>query len=108
MEKTDVQKFTTPKGLSVSKALQKIGRGTASAVSRMTGRPIKSVLTSLQTLHQQSKIHIGDYEINKRKQVARIWYWGDGDDKREPSTIEHKDGFTPRLDEAAAWLRNPV
>jgi len=94
--------------LSVGKALQKIGRGTASAISRMTGRPIKSVLLSIHTLHTQSKIHVGDYEVNKRGQVSRVWYWGDGDDVREPNIVRHSDGFTPHADIAAAWLRNPI
>ena len=94
--------------LSVGKALQKIGRGTASAISRMTGRPIKSVLLSIHTLHTQSKIHVGDYEVNKRGQVSRVWYWGDGDDVREPNIVRHSDGFTPHADIAAAWLRNSV
>jgi hypothetical protein len=90
--------------LSVGKALQKIGRGTASAISKMTGRPIKSVLLSIHTLHTQSKIHVGAYERNNRGQVSKVWYWGDGDDKREPNIVKHKDNFIPRPDEAAAWL----
>jgi len=94
--------------LSVGKALQKIGRGTASAISRMTGRPIKSVLLSIHTLHTQSKIHVGDYEVNKRGQVAKVWVWGDGDDAREPVMRNDKVAFIPRPDEAAAWLRNPT
>lgn len=108
MDKTDIQKFTTPKSLSVSKALQKVGRGSASAMARITGRPIKSVLSTLKTLHDRSKIHIGEYEINRRGQVTRIWFWGDGDDKREPVIVGNKQAFIPRPDVAAAWLRNPV
>jgi hypothetical protein len=59
-------------------------------------------------LYITNKVHIGSYEINKRGKVSRVWYWGDGDDAREPSIIKHSDGFIPRPDEAAAWLRNPV
>jgi hypothetical protein len=93
--------------LSVGKALQKIGRGTASALVKLTGRPIKSVLSTLKTLHNRSKIHVGDYELNKRGQASRVWVWGDGDDKLEPATLKHKDGFIPHPDIAAAWLNNP-
>ena len=105
---SEIQKFTTPKGLSVSKALQKVGRGSASAMARITGRPIKSVLSTLKALHNQSKIHVGEYEINRRGQVTRIWFWGDGDDKREPVIVDNKQAFIPRPDVAAAWLRNPI
>ena len=108
MDKTDISKVTTVKGSTVAKVLQKVNRATVNTLVQLTGRPIKSVLSTLKTLHQQSKIHIGAYEINKRNQASRVWYWGDGDDAREPSTVEHKDGFIPRPDEAAAWLRNPI
>ena len=108
MEKTDVPKFTTPKGLSVSKALQKVGRGSASAMARITGRPIKSVLSTLKTLHDRSKIHIGAYILNKRGQASRVWFWGDGDDAREPVMLGNNEVFIPRPDTAAAWLRNPI
>lgn len=103
-----IPKFTTVKGSTVSKVLQQVNHATVSTLVQLTGRPIKSVLSTLKTLHQQSKIHIGGYEINKRNQVSRVWHWGDGDDAREPSTIKHMDGFIPRPDEAAAWLRNPI
>ena len=108
MTTTDIPKSTTVKGSTVSKVLQKVGHATASKVVKLSGRPIKSVLSTLKTLHQQSKIHVGDYEINKRGQVSRVWYWGDGDDVREPNIVRHKDGFIPHADVAAAWLRNPV
>jgi hypothetical protein len=113
MGKTDVPKFTAPEKIpansaTVSKMLQKHGHATASRLVKLTNRPIKSVLSTLRTLHDRSKIHVGAYERNKRGQVAKVWYWGDGDDVREPSTIEHKNGFIPRPDEAAAWLRNPI
>ena len=107
MEKSDAQKLTI-KGSTVAKMLQKNGRATASSLVQLTGKPIKSVLSTLKTLHDRSKIHIGAYEINSRNQASRVWYWGDGDDAREPSNVKHKDGFIPRPDEAAAWLRNPT
>jgi hypothetical protein len=97
------------KNLTVAKMLQSNGGATASMLVKLTGRPMKSVLSTLKTLHDRSKIHIGSYEINKRNQASRIWVWGDGDDARESqSHILHKEGFIPRPDEAAAWLRNPI
>jgi hypothetical protein len=108
MDKTEIPKFTTVKGSTVAKVLQKVGHATASKVVKLSGRPIKSVLSTLKTLHQQSKIHVGAYEFNKRGQVSRVWYWGDGDDAREPVMVGSKEVFVPRPDVAAAWLRNPV
>ena len=105
---SDRPKFTTVKGSTVAKVLQQVERATASALVKMTGRPIKSVMSTLKTLHDRSKIHVGDHEVNKRGQVSRVWVWGDGDDAREPNIVRHKDGFIPRPDEAAAWLRNPI
>jgi hypothetical protein len=104
----DISKFTTIKGSTVAKVLQKVERATVSTLVQLTGRPIKSVLSTLKTLHDRSKIHIGSYEINKRNQASRVWHWGDGDDAREPVTANGKQLFIPRLDEAAAWLRNPI
>ena len=108
MTKTDIPKFTTPKGESVAKTLQKVSRASTNELVTLTGRPIKSVLSTLKTLHDRSKIHVGEYEVNKRGQVTRVWFWGDGDDKREPVIVSNKQIFIPRPDEAAAWLRNPV
>lgn len=107
MEKNDVPKFTI-KGSTVAKMLQKNGSATASTLVKLTGRPIGSVLSTLKTLHDRSKIHIGAYEVNKKGQVSRVWHWGDGDDAREPVTSKDKTKFVPRPDEAAAWLRNPI
>jgi hypothetical protein len=107
MEKSDAQKLTI-KGSTVAKMLQKNGRATASELVKLTGKPIKSVLSTIKTLHDRSKIHIAAYEINKRGQVSRVWAWGDGDDAREPVTGSDSKVFIPRLDEAAAWLRNPI
>ena len=110
---SDVPKFTAPekltiKGSTVSKMLQKHGRATANVLVKLTGRPIKSVLSTVKALHRQSKIHIGDYEFNKRGQVSRVWFWGDGDDAREPVMSGNKQIFVPHADVAAAWLRNPI
>lgn len=99
---------TTSPNVTVARALQEVSRSTASALIKLTGRPQKSVINTLKNLYHQSKIHIGGYEVNKRGQVAKVWAWGDGDDAREPNIVRHKDGFIPRPDEAAAWLRNPI
>ena len=98
----------TVKGSTVANMLQKNGGATASKLVKLTGRPIKSVLSTLKTLHDRSKIHVGSYELNKRGQVSRVWVWGDGDDAREPVMVNSKEVFVPRPDVAAAWLRNPV
>jgi hypothetical protein len=104
----EIPKFTTVKGSTVAKMLQTNGGATASMLVRLTGRPMKSVLSTLKTLHDRSKIHIGSYELNKRGQASRVWHWGDGDDAREPVMLGNKQVFIPRPDEAAAWLRNPI
>ena len=104
----DEPKFTTVKGSTVAKVLQKVNCATAKTIVKLTGRPIKSVLSTIKTLHDRSKVHIGSYELNKRGQVSRVWYWGDGDDAREPVMEGNKRVFIPRPDVAAAWLRNPV
>ena len=108
MDKTEIPKFTTVKGSTVAKVLQKVERATASTLVKLTGRPIKSVLSTLKILHDRSKIHVGDHEVNKRGQVSRVWVWGDGDDAREPNIVRNKQEFIPRPDVAAAWLRNPI
>jgi hypothetical protein len=105
---SEIPKFTTAKGSTVAKVLQKVERATVSKIVKLTGRPIKSVLSTIKTLHDRSKIHIGAYELNKRGQVSRVWYWGDGDDVREPVMANNKEVFVPHADVAAAWLRNPI
>lgn len=105
---SEMPKFTTVKGSTVAKVLQQVNCATVSTLVQLTGRPIKSVLSTLKTLHDRSKIHIGGYEINKRNQASRVWHWGDGDDAREPVDSNGKLTFIPRPDEAAAWLRNPI
>jgi hypothetical protein len=88
----------------LAKMLQKNGRATANTLVKLTGKPIKSVLSTLKTLHDRSKIYIAAYEINKQGQASRVWMWGDGDDAREPITGSRKQVFIPRPDVAAAWL----
>ena len=104
----DEPKFTTVKGSTVAKVLQKVNCATAKTIVKLTGRPIKSVLSTIKTLHDRSKIHVGSYELNRRGQASRVWHWGDGDDAREPVMLGNKEVFVPRPDVAAAWLRNPV
>ena len=105
---SEIPKFTTVKGSTVAKVLQKVGHATVSTLVKLTGRPIHSVLPTLKTLHDRSKIHIGSYEFNKRGQVSRVWVWGDGDDAREPVMRNDKVAFIPHADVASEWLRNPV
>ncbi len=107
MVASEIPKFVPVKSLTVARMLQKHGHATASILVKLTGRPMKSVLSTLKTLHDRSKIHIGSYEFNKRGQVSRVWHYGDGDDAREPVLIGKKK-FIPRPDAAAAWLRNPI
>ena len=102
-------KFTAvARGKLVSKALEKEGRATASTLEKITGKSITTVRGALKKLYGHSKIHIGGYELSGRGKLTKIWFWGDGDDAREPNIVRHSDGFTPRPDEAAAWLRNPI
>ena len=105
---SEIPQFTTIKGSTVSKVLQKVGHATVSKLVKLTGRPMKSVLATIKILHQQSKIHVGSYEFNKRGQTSRVWAWGDGDDAREPVIVGSKQVFIPYADVASAWLRNPI
>jgi len=101
----EIPKLTSkPKGKSVAKALEKEGRATANTLMKLTDKPIASVHEALKKLYSHSKIHIGGYQVNRRGTVSKIWYWGDGDDVREPTTRSNKPVFTPRPDVAAAWL----
>jgi hypothetical protein len=104
----NVPKFIPLKNLTVAKMLQNNGKATANTLVKLTGKPIKSVLSTLKTLHDRSKIYVAEYEFNKRGQATRVWMWGDGDDAREPITGNRKQNFIPRPDVAAAWLRNPI
>ena len=104
---SDIPQFVVPKNITVGKALQKIGKATVSALVVLTGKDIKTVRNSIKTLYTTNKVHIGSYEINKRGKVSRVWYWGDGDDVREPTVID-KQAFIPHADVASAWLRNPI
>lgn len=99
----EIPKLTKSTGLSVSKALQKAGKSTSGALAKTTGRTQRSVQDALKILHRQSKIHVGDFELNRRGKASKVWFWGDGDDKLE-SSIE--EDFTPRPDIAAAWMFN--
>jgi hypothetical protein len=103
----EIPQFITVKGSTVSKTLEKVGCATASTLVKLTRKPMKSVLSTLKTLHDRSKIHIGSYEFNRRGQLSKVWVWGDGDDAREP-VMSGKQAFIPRPDTAAAWLRNPI
>jgi hypothetical protein len=103
---SDVPQYVVPKNITVGRALQKIGKATVSALVVLTGKDIKHVRNSIKTLYTTNKVHIGGYELSRRGKLSRVWYWGDGDDAREPTTS--KQEFVPRLDEAAAWLRNPI
>ena len=105
---SEIPQYVVPKNITVGKALQKIGQATVSALVVLTGKDIKTVRNAVKILYTTNKVHIGSYEINKRGKVSRVWYWGDGDDVREPNIIRHSDGFIPRPDVAAAWLRNPI
>ena len=96
------------RGKSVAKALEKAERATTSMLTKLTDKSVTSVRDSLTKLHRQGKIHIGAYEVTGRGKITRVWYWGDGDDVREPVVTKDKPLFIPRLDEAAAWLRNPI
>lgn len=97
----DVPQFVLPKK-TVGQVLQKVGKATVSALVVLTGKDIKSVRNAVKILYTTNKIHIGSYELNKRGKVSRVWYWGDGDDAREP--VVSKQTFVPRPDVAASWL----
>jgi hypothetical protein len=105
----EILKFTAkPHGKSVAKALEKEGRATAATLMKLTDKPITSVRDALKLLYGKSKIHVGGYELNGRGKVLKVWYWGDGDDVREPVMNKDKSVFVPHADVAAAWLRNPI
>jgi hypothetical protein len=106
---SEMPKFTAiPRGRLVSKALEQEGRATASMLMKITGKSIVTVRDAIKKLYAQSKIHVGGYEMNSRGKLSKVWYWGDGDDVREPIIAKDRPFFTPRPDEAAAWLRNPI
>ena len=108
MDKTEIPQYVVPKNITVGQALQKIGKATVSALVKLTGKDIKSVRSAIKNLYLTNKVHIGSYELSKRGKVSRVWFWGDGDDAREPNIVRHSDGFIPHADIAAAWLRNPI
>ena len=102
----EIPQFVVPKNITVGKALQKVGKATVSALVVLTGKDIKSVRNALKILYTSNKVHIGSYEITKRGKVSRVWFWGDGDDAKEP--VINKQVFIPHADVASAWLRNPI
>jgi len=103
---SNLPQFVVPKNITVGQALQKTGRATVSALVKLTGKDIKVVRSALKTLYVSNKVHIGNYELSKRGKLSQVWVWGDGDDAKEP--VINKQDFIPRLDEAAAWLRNSI
>jgi hypothetical protein len=106
---SEIPKLTAkPRGESLAKILEREGRATPSQLMKLTGRTRASIQDSLKTLHDKSKIHIGGYEVSKRGQVTRVWYWGDGDDTREPVVNLNKSVLIPHADVAAAWMRNSI
>jgi hypothetical protein len=106
---SEIPKFTSkPHGKSVAKALEKEGRATVVTLMKLTDKSITSVRDAIKLLYGKSKIHIGGYELSSRGKVSKVWYWGDGDDAREPVDEQGKPTFIPRPDVASAWLRNPI
>jgi len=95
-----------PKGKSVAKALEQLGRATSYALARLVSKSSKDVVASLSTLYSQSKVHVGGYEINQRGKLVRVWFWGDGDDVREPVASAQKEVFVPRADVAVWWMHD--
>ena len=90
-------------------ALKRLQKASSSQIARVTNKPKGTVTTALKALLDAGQIHIGDWEINSRGQMARIYYWGKGVDVREPMIAgREKVKFIPRPDDAAAWLRNPI
>jgi hypothetical protein len=104
---SEIPKFVPVKSLTVARMLQSHGKATATALVKLTGRPMKSVLATIKTLHQQSKIHVVSYEFSRRGQLSRVWAWGDGDDAREP-VMTGNQKFIPHADVASAWMTNPI
>jgi len=104
---SNVPQYVVPKNITVGQALQKSGQATVVALVKLTGKDIKSVRSGLKTLYSSNKVHIGGYELSKRGKLSQVWYWGDGDDAREPVPVG-KQTFIPHPDEASAWLFNQV
>ena len=102
-----IEKPIPIKNLTVAKMLQSHGKATATELVKLTGRPMKSVLATIKTLHDRSKIHVVSYEFNRRGQLSRVLAWGDGDDAREP-VMTGNQKFIPHADVASEWMRNPI
>jgi hypothetical protein len=104
---SEIPQFVVPKNITVSQALQKIGKATVSALVILTGKDIKTVRNALKSLYATDRIHIGAYEAGKHSKISQVWHWGDGDDALEPVMLG-KQVFIPHPDMAAAWMRNPI
>lgn len=97
---------STPKGKSVAKALERLSRATAYELAREVNKQSREVVASLNALYSQSKIHVGDYQVTSRGKLVQVWFWGDGDDVREPKLNQDKTRFVPRSDIAAWWMHD--
>lgn len=98
--------FARPKGKSVAKALERLSRATAYELAREVNKQSREVVASLNALYSQSKIHVGDYQVTSRGKLAQVWFWGDGDDVREPTLNQDKTKFVPRADVAVWWMHD--
>ena len=97
---------STPKGKSVARALERLSRATSYDLAREVNKQTKDVISSLNTLYSQSKIHVGDYQLTLRGKLSKVWFWGDGDDVREPMLNKDKTRFVPRADIAVWWMHD--
>lgn len=106
-ENLDIPTFKPKsKSRSVARTLERLSRATASDLARELSRQSKDIAASLNTLYSQSKIHVGDYQITSRGKLSKVWFWGDGDDVREPMLNKDKTRFVPRADIAAWWMHD--
>ena len=93
----------------IIEALQKLGKATSNALTKVTGKPKGTVVSALTALHVAGMIHIGAWELNSTGHMTRVYYWGDGKDVDAPiAKPRDQVSFTPQADIAAAWLRNPL
>ena len=69
-------------------------------------------------LHDAKLIHIAEWRMNAKNGGNKVYGYGAGEDAVKPEPkFERKSKkqevyvpkvFVPRLDEAAAWMRNPI
>lgn len=104
---SDIPKFTA-RTISIPEALRRISKGTVAQIQKASGRTQRTTVSQLQILHNTSKAHICEWQLNSKQVYAAVWCFGDGDDVREPRVLKHADHFIPHADEAAAWMRNPI